>query len=203
MADAFRSKYFTTAEPVRLAFCYLFKPKPGKKPTDRPKFSVTIVVPKTSQALIAQIKAAAEEVLSAKFGTAVRPPNIRRGIKDGDQPNNEGKTYPALAGAYYLDLSTFNQPTLVAEDAATPLTALADSGKLYAGCFANVHMNAYWYDTDGNKGVAWGLSMVQRVRDGEKLGGNGGDPRTAFKPVSVPGSAAAGNGDDMADLMGG
>ena len=41
---------------------------------------------------------------------------------------------------------------------------------LYGGMYARAAINAFAYDTKGNKGVAFGLNAIQIVKDGEPLG---------------------------------
>ena len=42
---------------------------------------------------------------------------------------------------------------------------------MYSGVYARVSINFYAFNTNGNKGVACGLGNIQKVRDGEPLGG--------------------------------
>jgi hypothetical protein len=41
----------------------------------------------------------------------------------------------------------------------------------YAGCFARAEIIAYAYDQAGNKGIGLSLQNVQKLRDGDRLGG--------------------------------
>ena len=60
------------------------------------------------------------------------------------------------------------------------------------------YVNAYAYDNKG-RGVAFGLQMIQKTRDGEPLGASRGNPEDAFSPIEGLGSEDT-NPDD---LMGG
>ena len=46
-----------------------------------------------------------------------------------------------------------------------------DQSEVYSGCYARLTLNFYAYNANGNKGVAAGLGNVQKLRDGEPLGG--------------------------------
>lgn len=46
-----------------------------------------------------------------------------------------------------------------------------DQDEVYSGCYARVSINFYAFNTNGNKGIACGLNNLQKVRDGEPLGG--------------------------------
>lgn len=39
------------------------------------------------------------------------------------------------------------------------------------GCYARVSLNFYAFNSNGNKGIACGLGNIQKIRDGESLGG--------------------------------
>lgn len=70
----------------------------------------------------------------------------------------------------------------------------AESGDFYAGCFAKATVVPYSYDVKGNKGVALGLRNIQKIRDGEALGG-AGNPADDFEGIPVPeGETASANG---------
>lgn len=46
-----------------------------------------------------------------------------------------------------------------------------DVGEVYSGCYARVSLNFYAFNSNGNKGIACGLGNIQKIRDGESLGG--------------------------------
>jgi hypothetical protein len=48
---------------------------------------------------------------------------------------------------------------------------LSTDEEFYAGCYARAELLAYAYDTKGNKGVAFGLKNIQKLRDGDPFSG--------------------------------
>ena len=48
---------------------------------------------------------------------------------------------------------------------------ILDRGEVYSGCYARVSLNFYAFNSTGNKGIACGLGNIQKIRDGEPLGG--------------------------------
>ena len=46
-----------------------------------------------------------------------------------------------------------------------------DRSEVYSGVYAHVSLSFYAFNTNGNRGVACGLGNIQKVRDGEPLGG--------------------------------
>ena len=49
--------------------------------------------------------------------------------------------------------------------------AILDRSEVYSGCYARVSLNFYAFNSNGNKGIACGLGNIQKIRDGESLGG--------------------------------
>ena len=43
--------------------------------------------------------------------------------------------------------------------------------KVDAECYARVSLSFYAYNSSGNRGIACGLQNIQKIRDGESLGG--------------------------------
>ena len=43
--------------------------------------------------------------------------------------------------------------------------------EVYSGCYARVSISFYAFNSGGNKGIACGLGNIQKIRDGEPLGG--------------------------------
>ena len=62
------------------------------------------------------------------------------------------------------------------------MNEILDESEIYSGCYGKVSLRAFAYDQKGNKGVSFGLQNVQKVRDGESLGGRV-NPQDEFKPV--------------------
>lgn len=48
---------------------------------------------------------------------------------------------------------------------------IIDQSEVYSGCYCNVSVTFYGYNSNGNRGIAAGLGNVQFVKDGEALGG--------------------------------
>ena len=46
-----------------------------------------------------------------------------------------------------------------------------DDEEFYSGCYGAAVINFYPYDASGNRGVAAGLNVVVKTRDGDKLSG--------------------------------
>jgi len=60
------------------------------------------------------------------------------------------------------------------------LNAILDPDEVYSGCYGRVNVNFYPYDWNGTRGIAAGLNHVQKLADGERLGGGGPTVEKAF-----------------------
>ena len=66
-----------------------------------------------------------------------------------------------------MSVSSKAQPGIVDRDKMPVL----DASEVYSGCFVRVALGAFAYNNSGNKGISFGLNHVQKLRDGEPLGG--------------------------------
>lgn len=177
-----------TVEGVRLSYCSLFQPKPPfNNPQGDPKFSVTILVPKTNtaaKALIDQAVAQAIEAgVPAKWG-GVRPPQPAICVHDGDGPRpSDGSAFGAECRGMWVFTASCKpeRPPFVVDGNVQPII---DPTQVYSGIWANVSVTFFPYNAAGKKGVGCGLNGVQKVRDDEPLGSTV-TAQDAFKPVGT------------------
>lgn len=163
-----------TTGKVRLSYAQLFTPKAAPGST-KEKYSVSVIIPKSDKKTIAKIEAAVNKAKelgkSSKWGGKI-PANVKTPLRDGDIDRPED---PAYAGTFFFNCSSERKPGIV--DAA--LNPILDPTEVYSGCYGRVNVNFYAYDSNGNRGVAAGLNHVQKIEDGEPLGG-GVSVATAF-----------------------
>lgn len=145
---------------VRLSYANLFTPK--KNDEGKEQYSVMLLVPKTDEATVAKLRAAAKAAIEAKWG-AKPPPNLKSSLRDGDAEHPGEEPY---AGHWFLNVRSNDAPQIVDERLA-PIT---DPTGLASGDYARVSLGSFGYEAKGNKGVSFGLGNVQRVRKGEPLG---------------------------------
>lgn len=155
---------------VRLSYAALTTPRAPQQGGE-PKYSVTLLIPKTDAATIANInasiKAAYEDGVSKKWGGA--HPTPKTILHDGDGLRENGTPYgDECKGHYVITASTKNKPQVVGIDNIECELAPSD---IYSGMFARVTVNFFPYNTAGSKGVGCGLGNVLKTRDGEPLSG--------------------------------
>ncbi len=136
-----------------------------------PKFSVSLIVPKSDTATIQKIKAAIEaayhegENKLRGNGKSVPPlAAIKTPLRDGDVERPDD---PAYANAYFINSNSATAPGIVDADRNPILTR----SEVYSGVYGRASINFYAFSSNGNKGIACGLNNLQKIRDGEPLGG--------------------------------
>lgn len=157
-----------TTGVVRASFTRLFEPVLSKGDTT-PKYSVTLLIPKTDKATYKALRAAEAEAAeigkSKKFGGKI-PSNLATVIRDGDT-EADLELYPENAGHWYMAVRNTRRPLVVDQN----LNEILDATEVYSGCYIKASVDAFPYNFEGKKGISFSITAVQKVRDGESLGG--------------------------------
>lgn len=155
---------------ARLSYCHLLTPRSSNG--GEPKFSVTVLIPKTDTATKARLDKAIEE--ACKTGATNlwggRPPRISVPLYDGDGARpSDGMPYgPECKGHWVLTASAkADRPPQVMDANTNPIINPAD---VYSGMYGRVIVSFFPYSNQGKKGVGCGLEGVQKVADGQPLG---------------------------------
>lgn len=178
---------------VRLSFVHLFTPR-ANKPGDEPKFSATILLPKsdlaTKQRIDAAMQAAVLTGVSSRWN-GVRPPQVAIPLHDGDGVRpSDGMPFGDECKGHWVFTASSKQPPQVVDLGLNPIIQQTE---IYSGIYARVSINFFPYNSNGKKGIGCGLQNVQKLEDGEPLAGRttaaedfGGAP---VYPVSPSGYA--------------
>ena len=198
---ALNQNQMTTGE-VRLSFAHLYEPYSNNG--GEPKYSVTVLMPKSDTAAKARLDAAFEAAkqkgISEKWN-GVQPPVLAVPVYDGDGVRPNGEPFGAeCRGCWVFTASSKNPVSLV--DAG--MNPIVQKGELYSGCYARVCVSLFAYNSAGKRGIGIGLEAVQKLRDGDPLGGGvsvadafGGMPAQPVQPAQqqqpmwYPGGAPA------------
>lgn len=148
---------------VRLSYAHLFELHGIDG--NEPKYSVSLIIPKTDTVTLNMINRAIEEAKKqgvGKFGGKI-PANLKLPLRDGDieRPDDE-----AYQNAYFINASAKQKPGVLNE-----LGQHATPDEVYSGCYARVSVNFYAFNSNGNRGIACGLNNLMKTRDGDNLGG--------------------------------
>ena len=158
-----------TGKDTRWSYCNVWEAKAINGGT--PKFSVSLLIPKKDTVTVNKIKAAIEAAYregEAKLkGNGKSVPAlsvIKTPLRDGDQERPDD---PAYAGHYFLNANSTTAPGIVDADCQPILTR----SEVYSGVYGRASISFYAFNSSGNRGIACGLNNLQKIRDGEPLGG--------------------------------
>ena len=158
-----------TGKDTRWSYCNVWEAKAINGGT--PKFSVSLLIPKTDTVTVKKINAAIEAAYregEAKLkgnGKTVPPLTaIKTPLRDGDAERPDD---PAYAGHYFLNANSATAPGIVDADCQPILTR----SEVYSGVYGRASISFYAFNSSGNRGIACGLNNLQKIRDGEPLGG--------------------------------
>ena len=136
-----------------------------------PKYSVSLIIPKSDTVTVNKIKsaiqAAYEEGESKLKGTSKVCPAldvIKTPLRDGDKERPGDDAY---ANSYFINANSGTAPGIVDADCQP----IIDRSEVYSGVYGRASINLYAFNSNGNRGIACGLNNLQKIRDGEPLGG--------------------------------
>jgi len=169
----------------RVSYPKVFKPERNEL-NDRDEFKLTALF--ALGADLSKLKAAAKAACEKKWGEDPKkwPKPLRDPFKDQgerEKEDEDGNPYMPdgyVKGAVYLELKTLKRPGLI--DANNQ--DIIDETDFYGGCYARAQINASAYDKKGNKGVAFYVNHIQKLRDGDSFGGAARNAADVFEPVS-------------------
>lgn len=158
-------------------FCFprVFKATAGTKDDGTPSYDIQFLIPKTDRESVRAIMRAIKEVGEDSWGDNWK--RVRTPLRDGDREkdeltedgNTKGEKYPERLGHYMVNARS-TRPVAVVDRQRVPIV---NEGDLYAGCKGRLFLTFFAYSQAGNIGIAAGLNGVQKISDGEPLGGAG------------------------------
>ncbi len=168
---------------VRFSYPHVYEPQAAKGSTEK-KYSVSLVIPKSDKAqydrlLAAQNAAIEQGKTDTKLGWGgKKPAKLLLAIQDGDVEKSEDEVY---ADSWYISAKSKTKPTIVDKD----LNPIMEQDEFYAGCYGRASINFYPYDVNGSKGIAVGLNNIQKLKDGEALGGGSRAEDDFAEPLDI------------------
>lgn len=158
-----------TSEQTRWSYVNAWQPKSING--SAPKYSVSLLIPKTDTVTVEKIKRAIEAAYKdgeAKLkgnGKSVPPLSaIKTPLRDGDVERPDA---PEYAGHYFVNANSNTAPGIVDANREP----IIDHSEVYSGVYGRASISFYVFNSSGNKGVACSLNNLQKIRDGEPLGG--------------------------------
>ena len=171
----------TTGE-VRLSYVHLFKPY-AYQPGQEEKYQVTVLVPKADAETMGRIQAAIEAAkqrgISDKWNGQC-PPIIPVPVYDGDGTRpSDGMPFGQECKGHWVFTASAkaDYPPEVVDKMGNPII---NQSEVYSGMYGRVNVTFFPYAFGGKKGIGCGLGPVQKLRDGEPLGGSAPTAAQAF-----------------------
>ncbi len=136
-----------------------------------PKYSVSLIIPKSDTKTVTAVKnaiqAAYEEGQSKLKGNSKSVPAltaIKTPLRDGDAERPDDEAYK---DSYFINANSATAPGIV-DTARNPII---EHSEVYSGVYGRASINFYAFNSNGNRGIACGLNNLQKISDGEPLGG--------------------------------
>lgn len=136
-----------------------------------PKYSVSLIIPKsdtkTIEKIQAAIQAAYDEGQGKLKGNGKSVPALsvlKTPLRDGDAERPDDEAY---ADSYFINANSGTAPGIVDADRQPIL----ERSEVYSGVYGRASINFYAFNSNGNKGIACGLNNLQKIKDGGPLGG--------------------------------
>lgn len=135
-----------------------------------PKFSVSLIIPKSDTQTVDKIKKAIEAAYKEGEGklkgngrSVPALSTLKTPLRDGDMERPDDAAY---ANCYFINANATNAPGIVDADRQPIL----ERSEVYSGVYGRASISLYAFNSNGNKGIACGLNNLQKLRDGEPLG---------------------------------
>lgn len=158
-----------TGSSTRWSYANVWEPKSING--GAPKYSVSLIIPKSDSKTAAKIQAAIEaaykEGESKLKGNGRSVPALsvlKTPLRDGDTERPDDVAY---ADSYFINANSASAPGIVDADRQP----IIDRSEVYSGVYGRASINFYAFNSNGNKGIACGLNNLQKMKDGEPLGG--------------------------------
>lgn len=158
-----------TGPETRWSYANVWEPKSING--GAPKYSVSLIIPKsdtkTVEKIKAAIKAAYDEGQGKLKGNGRTVPALsvlKTPLRDGDTERPDDSVY---ANSYFINANSASAPGIVDADCQP----IIDRSEVYSGVYGRASINFYAFNSNGNKGIACGLNNLQKIKDGEPLGG--------------------------------
>ena len=151
---------------VRLSYEHVWEPASINGGEE--KYSASLIIPKSDKATVNAIQKAVDAAIEeglAKFGG--KKPNkaaIKLPLRDGDAERED----EAYQNSFFVNANSRTAPQIVDRS----VQPILDRNEVYSGCYIRASISFYAFNSNGNKGIACGLNNIQKIRDGEPLGGH-------------------------------
>ena len=171
MSTTLQSTKVVTGTNTRWSYANVWEPKSVNG--SEPKYSVSLLIPKSDTKMVEKIRTAIElaykegEAKLKGSGKTVPPMTaIKTPLRDGDLERPDD---PVYAGHWFINANSNRKPGIIGRDRQ----AILEPEEVYSGVYGPASINFYAFNANGNRGIACGLRGLMKYRDGENLSGGG------------------------------
>lgn len=151
----------------KVRFSYVNAWEPQSINGSEPKYSVSLIISKDDKETLEKVNKAIESAKKeglAKLGGKI-PANLKTPLRDGDLDRPDD---PAYANSFFINANSKVKPGIVDKN----VQPILDQSELYSGCYGRASITFYAYNAGGtSKGIGCGLNNLQKLEDGDPLGG--------------------------------
>ena len=158
-----------TGKDTRWSYANVWEPKSING--GAAKYSVSLIIPKSDTVTVNKIKAAIQAAYiegesTLRGNSRAVPPlkSIKTPLRDGDLERSGDEAYK---NSYFVNANSKIAPGIVDANKQD----IIDRSEVYSGVYGRASINFFAFNSNGNKGIACGLNHLQKIRDGEPLGG--------------------------------
>lgn len=145
------------------------------------KYEASVLIPKSDKVTYIKIQAAiaaAEKDAAAKKWNGVIPKKYKNQVlQDGDEKTTkDGEPDENYADHWYVQARNKDVPYTCDKN-----NVKIEPKEIYSGCYGIASLNFFGYLFEGSKGIGCELRGIQFLRDGDPLGGGGGNVAADFE----------------------
>jgi len=181
------SKIKCLTPKFRVSFPSVFQASaaPG---SDKKHYSVVAIFDKKSltsdpvaKDLFLKMKQAMQECAREEWGDKI-PKDLKNPFRDGGEKETPGYGPDTIFITFKTEEKN-GRPGLVDQN----MQRITEEGIFYPGCYAHATVNPYAWTYMGKSGISFGLQNLQKVADGEPLGGGRAKAEDDFSAVAEAG----------------
>lgn len=158
-----------TGKKTRWSYCNAWEPKSING--GAPKYSVSLLIPKDDKVTVSKVKAAikaayqdGESKLKGSSKSVPALETLKVPLRDGDLERPDDENYK---GCYFINANSTTKPEIVDANC----DPILDHSEVYSGVYGRASITFYAFNSNGNRGIACGLNNLQKIADGDPLGG--------------------------------
>lgn len=195
-------KLFTNGRGVRtgevkLSFPRLFELDPTAE-FNKDKYTTSIIITEEEKEFLEKVvvrNAYYDAIKTYQKWGGAQPKNFQMPTFKLLSLEEKEMFYPASQGTYYSLIAKTNERPQLVDLQTKPLQ---DKNELYSGVIVRLSLSAYPWAYGGKTGVSFSLGVVQKLADGQRIGGSPANDLSLFADTSDVEFSSFG-GDPFAD----